>query len=116
MVKEPARSIRGRKQPSNIEAPCKRDASDQIRDRIDERRSSKGFDKGQLVWLRNTQRKGDVIGLIRIEWEGPYTVIMRINDVNYHIQEGRRGKPKVVHFERLARYRGIMDPVRDEQA
>ena len=43
-------------------------------------------------------------------------VKMKIDDVNYQIQEGRREKPKVVHFERLARYRRIMDPVRDEQA
>jgi hypothetical protein len=42
-------------------------------------------------------------------------VITRLNDLIYRIQRGQRGKPKIVHLERLALYRrGGLDPVRDE--
>ncbi|KAJ8949233.1 hypothetical protein NQ318_022745 [Aromia moschata] len=37
-------------------------------------------------------------------WEGPYEVVTRINDVVYRIQKLPRGKPRVVHFNRLATF------------
>ncbi|KAJ8962308.1 hypothetical protein NQ318_018287 [Aromia moschata] len=39
-------------------------------------------------------------------WEGPYTIIKKINDLVYRIQLSLRSKPKVVHLERLSRYIG----------
>ncbi|KAJ8958740.1 hypothetical protein NQ318_016468 [Aromia moschata] len=39
-------------------------------------------------------------------WEGPYTIIKKINDLVYRIQLSPRSKPKVVHLERLAKYTG----------
>ncbi|KAJ8954406.1 hypothetical protein NQ318_011080 [Aromia moschata] len=43
-------------------------------------------------------------------WEGPYTIIKKINDLVYRIQLSPRSKPKVVHLERLARYTGHNPP------
>ncbi|KAJ8941760.1 hypothetical protein NQ318_023117 [Aromia moschata] len=43
-------------------------------------------------------------------WEGPYTIIRKINDLVYRIQLSPRSKPKVVHLERLARYTGHNPP------
>ncbi|KAJ8955748.1 hypothetical protein NQ318_008620, partial [Aromia moschata] len=43
-------------------------------------------------------------------WEGPYTIIKKINDLVYRIQLSPRSKPKVVHLERLAKYTGHNPP------
>ncbi|KAJ8939291.1 hypothetical protein NQ318_008281 [Aromia moschata] len=43
-------------------------------------------------------------------WEGPYTIIKKINDLVYRIQLSPRIKPKVVHLERLAKYTGHNPP------
>jgi hypothetical protein len=37
-------------------------------------------------------------------WEGPYLLIIRINDVIYRIQRHSRAKMMVVHLDRLAPY------------
>ena len=39
-------------------------------------------------------------------WEGPYTIITRINDVVYRVQRHPRAKMMVVHLDRLAPYLG----------
>ena len=38
------------------------------------------------------------------DWEGPYTVVMRINDVVYRIQRGPKRKMKIVHLGCLMKY------------
>ena len=35
------------------------------------------------------------------DWEGPYTVVPRINDVVYRIRRGPKTKMKIVHLDRL---------------
>ncbi|KAJ8948954.1 hypothetical protein NQ318_022976 [Aromia moschata] len=47
---------------------------------------------------------------LQSNWEGPYTIIRKINDLVYRIQLSPRSKPKVVHLERLARYTGHNPP------
>jgi hypothetical protein len=90
--------------------------SDRMKARYDVRANNRGFEEGQLVWLHNPQRKKGLSPKLQPGWEGPYKVITRLNDVIYRIQRGQRGKPKIVHLERLALYRGGgLDPVRDEQ-
>ncbi|KAJ8936846.1 hypothetical protein NQ318_000583 [Aromia moschata] len=37
---------------------------------------------------------------LQSNWEGPYTIIKKINDLVYRIQLSPRSKPKVVHLER----------------
>jgi hypothetical protein len=67
--------------------------------------SSSIFTEGDRVWLFNPRkRKGISVKLMR-PWEGPYHVLKRLNDLVYRIQRGK-GKPKVVHRNRLWRYRG----------
>jgi transposase InsO family protein len=92
-------------------------SSDRSKARYDTRANNRGFEEGQLVWLYNPQRKKGLSPKFQPEWEGPYTVVTRINDVIYRIQKGPRYKPKIVHLERLALYKGMStDSVRDEQA
>ena len=69
--------------------------SDKMKARYDRAANSEGFKEGQLVLLYNPQRKIGLSPKLQTHWEGPYSVIKRINDVVY------RSKMKVVHLERL---------------
>ena len=44
-------------------------------------------------------------------WERPYVVIDKINDVTYRIRKGPKYKPKVVHQDRLKPYKGENPPL-----
>ena len=92
-------------------------ASDRMKARYDRKASSGGFKVGDLVWLYNPQRKKGRSPKLQQPWEGPYTVITRINDVVYRIQKSKKSKMKVVHLDRLAKYVGDIElPDRDVQA
>ena len=59
---------------------------------------------GQAVWLYKSRRKSGVSPKLASRWEGPYLVTDRLAVVTYRIQKGPRGRPKVVHFDRLKPY------------
>ena len=84
-----------------------------MKTRYDRNANAKGFEEGALVWLHNPLRRKGKSPKLQARWEGPYTVIKRINDVTYRIKKGLRGKPKVVHVDRLAPYHGSNN-ARDE--
>lgn len=67
------------------------------------------FNEGDFVWLYNPQRSVGVCPKFTPKWEGPYTVIKRINDVVYRIRRTPRSKMKVVHVDRLTKYNGSND-------
>ena len=92
--------------------------SNRMKARYDRAANTDGFHEGQSVLLFNPQRKKGLCPKLQSQWEGPYKVVTRINDVVYRIQkEGSpRAKMKVVHLERLAQYGRGLEPVRDEQA
>ncbi|XP_045482836.1 uncharacterized protein LOC123686668 [Harmonia axyridis] len=79
-------------------------ASDRMKTRYDIKASEGGFNIGDLVWLYNPQRKRRLSPKLQRDWEGPYKVIKRINDVVYRIQSFPKGKKRVVHVNRLAKY------------
>ena len=81
-------------------------ASDRMKERYDVRANEGGYQTGDQVWLFNPQRKRGYSPKLQRSWEGPYQVLERINDVVYRIQKIPRGKPKVVHFNRLSPYEG----------
>lgn len=91
-------------------------ASDRMKARYDSKANSAGFQSGDLVWLYNPQRKKGRSPKLSPDWEGPYTVIKRINDVVYRIQRSPRSKMKVVHLDRLTEYRGDKEVDRDDQS
>lgn len=57
-----------------------------------------------MVWLLNPQRKRGLSPKLQRQWEGPYKVLKRINDVIYRIKKIPAGKPRVVHYNHLAPY------------
>ena len=44
-------------------------------------------------------------------WCGPYRIIKCLNDVNCKIQEISYGKQRVLHYDRLKGYHGVVDPI-----
>ncbi|POS82770.1 hypothetical protein EPUL_005785, partial [Erysiphe pulchra] len=81
-------------------------ASDRMKERYDVKAEKGGYNPGELVWLYNPRRRRGYSPKLQRSWEGPYEVLTRINDVIYRIKQLPRGKPKIIHFNRLAPYHG----------
>ena len=85
-------------------------ASEHTKRRYDAEADYSVFEKGDAVWLYNPQRKKGVSPKLSRPWTGPYIIIKRINDLVYRIQQGPKSKLKVVHRNRLWRYKGHNPP------
>ena len=85
-------------------------ASDKMKQRYDLPLQCPQLEAGDAVWLYNPQRKKGLTPKLQRPWEGPYTVIKRINDLVYRIQLAPKAKAKVVHRNRLWCYSGANVP------
>lgn len=85
------------------------DASDRMKEMYDIKAQEGCYNPGDLVWLYNPQRRRGLSPKLQTSWEGPYEVLAKINDVVYRIRKQPRGKPRIVHFNRLAPYAGSND-------
>ncbi|UYV71059.1 K02A2.6-like [Cordylochernes scorpioides] len=93
-------------------------SSEKMKDSYNVKTSHKTFKEGEMVWLHNPQRKKGLSPKLQYQWEGPYKIIKCLNDVIYQIQKTRTSKLKVVHYNRLAPFRGSVPEqwtVRDDQ-
>ena len=68
------------------------------------------YNVGDAVWFHNPVRKKGLSLKFQQPWRGPYTVIGNLSDVLYKIQLNPRGKPKIVHHDRLKPYLGENKP------
>ncbi|KAJ8949008.1 hypothetical protein NQ318_005182, partial [Aromia moschata] len=84
-------------------------ASDRTKETYDINANDGRYQPGNQVWLYNPQRRRGLSPKLQSSWEGSYEVVTRINDVVYRIQKLPRGKPRVVHFNRLAPFAGNND-------
>ncbi|KAJ8937816.1 hypothetical protein NQ318_003720 [Aromia moschata] len=84
--------------------------SDKMKQRLDTTSTEAAFEPGDAVWLYAPKRMKGRSPKLQKNWEGPYTIIKKINDLVYRIQRSPRSKPKVVHLERLTRYIGHDPP------
>ncbi|GBL98624.1 hypothetical protein AVEN_139300-1 [Araneus ventricosus] len=73
--------------------------------RYDSRATDHHFKEGDLVWMYNPKRRRGLSLKLQQNWEGPYTVVKKLNDVVYRVQRSPNAKPKVIHINRLAPYR-----------
>ncbi|KAJ8952790.1 hypothetical protein NQ318_008107 [Aromia moschata] len=64
------------------------------------------YQPGNQVWLYNPQRRRGLSPKLQTSLEGPYEVVIPINDVVYLIPEITK---RVVHFNRLAPFAGSND-------
>ncbi|VEN59224.1 unnamed protein product [Callosobruchus maculatus] len=83
-----------------------RTASDRMKMTYDVGSNETAYQPGDLVWLYNPQERRGLSPKLQSSWEGPYEVVMKINDVIYRIKKANGGKPRVVHFNRLAPFAG----------
>ncbi len=84
--------------------------SDQMKERYNCALEGQPLEAGEAAWLHNPQRKKGLSPKLSRPWQGPYTVTKQINDLVYRIQLGPTTKPRVVHRNRLWRYRGSSPP------
>lgn len=78
--------------------------SDRMKTRYDIKANSDGFNIGDKVWLFNPQRRKGRSPKLQRSWEGPYTIVTKLNDIVYRIQRGPTAKKKIVNISRLCRY------------
>ena len=64
------------------------------------------FNIGDRVWLFTPKRKKGVSPKLQRNWDGPFVILKKVNDVTFRIQKSPRSKPKVVHHDRLKLYTG----------
>ncbi|GFU93297.1 retrovirus-related Pol polyprotein from transposon 412 [Trichonephila clavipes] len=56
-------------------------ASEKMKTRYDARATGHDFHEGDKVWLWNPKRRKGLSPKLQTNWEGPYTVLKRLNDV-----------------------------------
>ncbi|GFT54260.1 retrovirus-related Pol polyprotein from transposon 412 [Trichonephila clavipes] len=81
-------------------------ASEKMKTRYDARATEHDFREGDEVWLWNSKRRKGLSPKLQTNWEGPYTVLKRLNYVVVRIQKTPHSKPNVIHYNRLAPYLG----------
>ncbi|GFW77954.1 kinectin [Trichonephila clavipes] len=69
-------------------------ASEKKKIRYDARTTGHDFHEGNKVWLWNPKRRKGLSSKLQKNWEGPYTVLKRLNDVVVRIQKFPHSKPK----------------------
>ncbi|UYV64569.1 hypothetical protein LAZ67_3001200, partial [Cordylochernes scorpioides] len=93
-------------------------SSEKMKDRYNVKTSNKTFKEGEMVWLHDPRRKKGLSPKLQYQWEGPFKIIKCLNDVIYRFQKTPTSKPKVLHYNRLAPFRGSVPEqwtVRDNQ-
>ncbi|GBM70409.1 hypothetical protein AVEN_123592-1 [Araneus ventricosus] len=95
-------------------------ARERMKTRYDSRATDHHFKEGDLVWMYNPKRRRGPSSKLQQNWEGPYTVVKKLNDVVYRVQRSPNAKPRaiqikssssnkiiksVIHINRLAPYR-----------
>ncbi|GBM83826.1 hypothetical protein AVEN_134526-1 [Araneus ventricosus] len=77
-------------------------ASERMKTRYYSRATDHYFTEGDVVWMYNSKRRRGLSPKLQQNWEGPYTVVKKLNDVVYRVQRSPNAKPKVIHINRLA--------------
>lgn len=62
------------------------------------------YEPGQRVWLFNPRKVLGRTPKLQSNWEGPYEIVKKLNDVVYCIRRSKKHKNKIVHLDRLASY------------
>ncbi|GBN94506.1 hypothetical protein AVEN_69454-1 [Araneus ventricosus] len=75
-------------------------ASERMKTSYNSAATNHRFKKGDQVWMFNPKPRG-LSPKMQQNWEGPYTVIKRLNDVVHRVQRSPNAKPKVIHINRL---------------
>ena len=77
-----------------------------MKERHDAASNCDQLNEGDPVWLHCPQREKGISPKLARQWQDPYLVTKRINDMVYRVQLKPLAKPKVVHRNRLWLYTG----------
>ncbi|GBM11198.1 Retrovirus-related Pol polyprotein from transposon 297 [Araneus ventricosus] len=80
-------------------------SSERMKTRYDSGATGHHFKEGDQVWMYNPKRRRGLSPKLQQNWEGPYTIVKKLNDVIYRVQRSPNAKPKVIHINRLTPYR-----------
>ncbi|GFX09346.1 kinectin [Trichonephila clavipes] len=69
-------------------------ASEKMKTRYDARATGHDFREGDKVWSWNPKRRKGLSPKLQTNWEGPYTVLKRLNDIVVRTQKSPHSKPK----------------------
>ncbi|GBN05460.1 hypothetical protein AVEN_162558-1 [Araneus ventricosus] len=76
-----------------------------MKTRCDSGATGHHFKEGDQVWMYNPKRRRGLSPKLQQNWEGPYTIVKKLNDVIYRVQRSPNAEPKVIHINRLTPYR-----------
>ena len=68
------------------------------------------YKRGDRVWEATSRRFKGRSPKLQKRWKGPRIVLKQCSDVTYLVGAGLRTVPKVVHFDRLKPYGGVIRP------
>jgi hypothetical protein len=67
----------------------------------DQKLSWQSFQPGDQVFVFFPNVKPGLTTKLACLWRGPFKVIAKITDVTYKVNCGRKGKPQVIHVDRI---------------
>ncbi|MBJ5584764.1 hypothetical protein JGG81_25530 [Salmonella enterica subsp. enterica serovar Typhimurium] len=79
-------------------------ATERMKTRYDVKATEKTFKEGELVWIFSPCRRKGLSPKLQRNWDGPYKVIKKLNDVVYRVQRRSSSSYKFVHIDRIAPY------------
>ncbi|GBN76169.1 hypothetical protein AVEN_195919-1 [Araneus ventricosus] len=68
-----------------------------MKTRYDSGATGHHFKEGDQVWMYNPKRWRGLCPKLQQNWEGPYTIVKKLNDVIYRVQRSPNAKPKVIN-------------------
>ncbi|GBM56896.1 hypothetical protein AVEN_227389-2 [Araneus ventricosus] len=80
-------------------------ASERMKTRYDSGVTGHHFKEADQVWMFNPKRRWGLSPKLQQNWDGPYTIVKKLNDVIYRVQRSPNSKPKFIHINRLNPYR-----------
>ena len=80
--------------------------SDTMKTRYNIGARSNTYQRGDTVRYHRPNRKRGISPKLTSNWDGPYIVTRKINDIIYEIQRSQRAKPCIVHMDRLCKFHG----------
>ncbi|MCG8078714.1 MAG: DDE-type integrase/transposase/recombinase [Candidatus Thiodiazotropha taylori] len=86
-------------------------ASDAMKRKYDIRTNLNMFEVGDSVWLFDPVRKIGLNPKLQRPWKGPFKVIEKISDILYRVKQSPRHRSRVVHHDKLRKYKGSNMPV-----
>ncbi len=100
-------SIRKAKQKAfDIARRCSGRNAQRMKQYYDGKQFLNRYDKGDMVWVLNENRLPGICSKLIPAYIGPFPVLAKLNDRDYVIQQRSEATPRVIHHDKLKKYRG----------